>query len=63
MLRLGGFVGDLSCSSDFIIAPHPLPNSQLTSQARAFAVLKWFISTLIGQYTSRNDSMWSEKNL
>lgn len=32
-----------------------------TEQARAFAVLKWFISTLKGQYTSRNESMGSEK--
>ncbi|ESK91627.1 oxysterol binding protein [Moniliophthora roreri MCA 2997] len=28
---------------------------------RAIAVLKWFISTLKGQYTSRNESMGSEK--
>ncbi|KIY62134.1 Oxysterol-binding protein [Cylindrobasidium torrendii FP15055 ss-10] len=28
---------------------------------RALAVLKWFISTLKGQYTSRNESMGSEK--
>lgn len=32
-----------------------------TEQARALAVLKWFISTLKGQYTSRNESMGSEK--
>ncbi|KAG0700496.1 hypothetical protein DFH29DRAFT_619431 [Suillus ampliporus] len=32
-----------------------------TEQARASAVLKWFISTLKGQYTSRNESMGSEK--
>ncbi|OJA15017.1 hypothetical protein AZE42_08706 [Rhizopogon vesiculosus] len=32
-----------------------------TEQTRALAVLKWFISTLKGQYTSRNESMGSEK--
>ncbi|KAG1744441.1 hypothetical protein EDB19DRAFT_1849545 [Suillus lakei] len=32
-----------------------------TEQARALSVLKWFISTLKGQYTSRNESMGSEK--
>ncbi|KAJ7058044.1 hypothetical protein C8F01DRAFT_1149284 [Mycena amicta] len=32
-----------------------------TQEARAAAVLKWFISTLKGQYTSRNESMGSEK--
>ncbi|KAJ7126477.1 hypothetical protein C8R43DRAFT_1029172 [Mycena crocata] len=32
-----------------------------TSEARALAVLKWFISTLKGQYTSRNESAGSEK--
>ncbi|KAJ7147309.1 hypothetical protein C8R46DRAFT_1129959 [Mycena filopes] len=32
-----------------------------TSEERALAVLKWFISTLKGQYTSRNESMGSEK--
>ncbi|KAF8591686.1 Oxysterol-binding protein [Ramaria rubella] len=37
-----------------------IPNAK-TSEARALAVLKWFISTLKGQYTSRNDSMGSEK--
>ncbi|KIK94174.1 hypothetical protein PAXRUDRAFT_828257 [Paxillus rubicundulus Ve08.2h10] len=30
-------------------------------QQRALAVLRWFISTLKGQYTSRNESMGSEK--
>lgn len=28
---------------------------------RALAVLRWFIVTLKGQYTSRNESMGSEK--
>lgn len=32
-----------------------------TEEARMLAVLRWFISTLKGQYTSRNDSMGSEK--
>ncbi|KAF8890646.1 hypothetical protein BD779DRAFT_239667 [Infundibulicybe gibba] len=32
-----------------------------TDEDRALAVLKWFISTLKGQYTSRNESMGSEK--
>jgi len=32
-----------------------------TQEQRALAVLKWFISTLKGQYTSRNESMGSEK--
>ncbi|KAH7924351.1 Oxysterol-binding protein [Leucogyrophana mollusca] len=32
-----------------------------TDEARSLAVLKWFISTLKGQYTSRNESMGSEK--
>lgn len=30
-------------------------------ESRALAVLNWFISTLKGQYTSRNESMGSEK--
>ncbi|RDB19675.1 Protein KES1 [Hypsizygus marmoreus] len=30
-------------------------------ESRALAVLRWFISTLKGQYTSRNESMGSEK--
>ncbi|KAL0952759.1 hypothetical protein HGRIS_006987 [Hohenbuehelia grisea] len=30
-------------------------------EERALAVLRWFISTLKGQYTSRNESMGSEK--
>ncbi|KAH0833979.1 hypothetical protein J3R83DRAFT_11197 [Lanmaoa asiatica] len=34
-----------------------------TEEARALAVLRWFISTLKGQYTSRNESMGSEKKL
>jgi len=32
-----------------------------TPEDRAIAVLRWFISTLKGQYTSRNESMGSEK--
>lgn len=32
-----------------------------TSEDRARRVLKWFISTLKGQYTSRNETMGSEK--
>ena len=32
-----------------------------TEEDRAKAVLKWFISTLKGQYTSRNETMGSEK--
>ncbi|KAJ7682912.1 hypothetical protein B0H17DRAFT_1075390 [Mycena rosella] len=32
-----------------------------TPEERALSVLKWFISTLKGQYTSRNESMGSEK--
>ncbi|KAJ7353619.1 hypothetical protein DFH08DRAFT_857338 [Mycena albidolilacea] len=32
-----------------------------TSEERALAVLKWFISTLKGQYTTRNESAGSEK--
>ncbi|KAI6120336.1 hypothetical protein EDD16DRAFT_1577501 [Pisolithus croceorrhizus] len=32
-------------------------------EERALAVLRWFISTLKGQYTSRNESMGSEKKL
>ncbi|EIW76682.1 oxysterol binding protein [Coniophora puteana RWD-64-598 SS2] len=32
-----------------------------TEEDRALAVLKWFISTLKSQYTSRNESMGSEK--
>ncbi|KIM89944.1 hypothetical protein PILCRDRAFT_95024 [Piloderma croceum F 1598] len=32
-----------------------------TEEHRALAVLRWFISTLKGQYTSRNESMGSEK--
>jgi len=32
-----------------------------TQEERALTVLKWFISTLKGQYTSRNESMGSEK--
>jgi len=32
-----------------------------TAEARALSVLRWFISTLKGQYTSRNESMGSEK--
>jgi len=32
-----------------------------TEEDRANAVLRWFISTLKGQYTSRNESMGSEK--
>jgi hypothetical protein len=31
------------------------------SEDRALRVLRWFISTLKGQYTSRNESMGSEK--
>ncbi|THV02659.1 Oxysterol-binding protein [Dendrothele bispora CBS 962.96] len=34
---------------------------QKTDEDRVLAVLKWFISTLKGQYTSRNESMGSEK--
>ncbi|KAJ7482240.1 hypothetical protein B0H11DRAFT_2022253 [Mycena galericulata] len=32
-----------------------------TPEERSLAILKWFISTLKGQYTSRNESMGSEK--
>jgi hypothetical protein len=32
-----------------------------TPKDRAKRVLKWFISTLKGQYTSRNETMGSEK--
>ncbi|KAH7909302.1 hypothetical protein BJ138DRAFT_238749 [Hygrophoropsis aurantiaca] len=32
-----------------------------TEEERSLIVLKWFISTLKGQYTSRNESMGSEK--
>ena len=32
-----------------------------TPEDRARRVLKWFISTLKGQYTSRNETMGSEK--
>ncbi|TFK69778.1 Oxysterol-binding protein [Pluteus cervinus] len=32
-----------------------------TAEDRSLAVLRWFISTLKGQYTSRNESMGSEK--
>ncbi|KAK7019039.1 hypothetical protein R3P38DRAFT_2715091 [Favolaschia claudopus] len=32
-----------------------------TSEERALAVLRWFISTLKGQYTTRNESAGSEK--
>ncbi|TDL26967.1 Oxysterol-binding protein [Rickenella mellea] len=32
-----------------------------TNEERALAVLKWFISTLKGQYTSRNETMGMEK--
>jgi len=32
-----------------------------TSEERALAVLKWFLSTLKGQYTSRNENLGSEK--
>ncbi|TBU39300.1 Oxysterol-binding protein [Dichomitus squalens] len=32
-----------------------------TEQDRSIAVLKWFISTLKGQYTSRNEKLGSEK--
>ncbi|THH18219.1 hypothetical protein EW146_g2718 [Bondarzewia mesenterica] len=32
-----------------------------TAEERSLLVLKWFISTLKGQYTSRNESMGSEK--
>jgi len=32
-----------------------------TEEERALRVLKWFISTLKGQYTTRNDTMGSEK--
>src|SRR6266404_2072188 len=32
-----------------------------SSKDRAKRVLKWFISTLKGQYTSRNETMGSEK--
>ncbi|KAJ7468621.1 hypothetical protein FB451DRAFT_1256795 [Mycena latifolia] len=32
-----------------------------TAEERTLSVLKWFISTLKGQYTSRNESMGSEK--
>jgi len=34
---------------------------QKTEENRTLAVVKWFISTLKGQYTSRNESMGSEK--
>ncbi|KAJ7584780.1 hypothetical protein C8J56DRAFT_1053162 [Mycena floridula] len=34
---------------------------ETTAEGRAIAVLKWFISTLKGQYSSRNESMGSEK--
>ncbi|KAF9075780.1 hypothetical protein BDP27DRAFT_1380445 [Rhodocollybia butyracea] len=34
---------------------------QTTEEDRTLAVVKWFISTLKGQYTSRNESMGSEK--
>jgi hypothetical protein len=34
---------------------------QKTEEDRTLAVVKWFISTLKGQYTSRNESMGSEK--
>ncbi|KAK7443572.1 Oxysterol-binding protein 4 [Stygiomarasmius scandens] len=34
---------------------------QTSDEDRVLAVLKWFISTLKGQYTSRNESMGSEK--
>ncbi|KAJ3778862.1 hypothetical protein FB446DRAFT_712369 [Lentinula raphanica] len=34
---------------------------QGTEEQRMLAVVKWFISTLKGQYTSRNESMGSEK--
>ncbi|KAG7087618.1 Oxysterol binding protein [Marasmius oreades] len=34
---------------------------QKNEEDRAIAVLKWFVSTLKGQYTSRNESMGSEK--
>lgn len=32
-----------------------------TDEDRSVAVLKWFISTLKGQYTSRNEKLGSEK--
>ncbi|KAI0759179.1 hypothetical protein BC629DRAFT_1550110 [Irpex lacteus] len=34
-----------------------------TDEERSVAVLKWFISTLKGQYTSRNEKLGSEKKL
>ncbi|KAG1720667.1 hypothetical protein EDB19DRAFT_1835849 [Suillus lakei] len=36
-------------------------SSLLPQQARVFAVLKWFISSIQGQYTSRNESTGSAK--
>ncbi|KAG1744417.1 hypothetical protein EDB19DRAFT_1906646 [Suillus lakei] len=44
----------------FISSPTPLTEFQLTD-VRALDVLKWFIRTLKGQYTSRSESMGSEK--
>ncbi|KAF8637163.1 hypothetical protein AX17_003067 [Amanita inopinata Kibby_2008] len=35
--------------------------SAKSGEERALVILKWFISTLKGQYTSRNESMGSEK--
>ncbi|KAK9237646.1 hypothetical protein V1525DRAFT_403367 [Lipomyces kononenkoae] len=37
------------------------PTMILDKEERALAVLKWFIATLKGQYTSRNETLGSEK--
>ncbi|KAK7062614.1 Oxysterol-binding protein 4 [Paramarasmius palmivorus] len=57
--------GDLSSMTapPFILSPVSLTEfpDATSEEDRALAVLKWFISTLKGQYTSRNESMGSEK--
>ncbi|KAK9371286.1 hypothetical protein V1509DRAFT_614207 [Lipomyces kononenkoae] len=42
---------------DLFVAPTMI----LDKEERALAVLKWFIATLKGQYTSRNETLGSEK--
>ncbi|KAJ8099146.1 hypothetical protein POJ06DRAFT_129065 [Lipomyces tetrasporus] len=42
---------------DLFVAPTMI----LDKEERALAVLKWFIATLKGQYTSRNEALGSEK--
>ncbi|TCD62831.1 Oxysterol binding protein [Steccherinum ochraceum] len=69
---IASFSGDLSSltAPPFILSPISLTEfpelfaaiaEAKSEEDRSIAVLKWFISTLKGQYTSRNEKLGSEK--